>query len=59
MESQEVKFRQSVLFNHRRKGGKYAHGDTLKEAKEDLIYKLDGRNKSDFAGLNVGLRAFF
>ena len=33
--------------------GKYAHGDTLKEAKEDLIYKLDGRNKSDFAGLTL------
>ena len=25
----------------------------LKEAKEDLIYKLDGRNKSDFAGLTL------
>ena len=34
-------------------GGKYAHGDTLKEAKEGLIYKLDGRNKSDFAGLTL------
>ena len=33
--------------------GKYAHGNTLDEAKTDLIYKLDGRNKSDFADLTL------
>ena len=25
--------------------GKFAHGDTVKEAKEDLIYKISNRNK--------------
>jgi len=28
--------------------GKYSHGETLKEAKEDLIFKLDGRRPDDF-----------
>ena len=30
---------------------KYAHGKTLKEAKEDLIFKLDGRKPDDFKHL--------
>lgn len=33
--------------------GKYAHGNTLKEAKHDLLYKLDVRNKDDFADLTL------
>jgi len=31
---------------------RYAHGDTLKEAKEDLIFKVDGRRPDDFEHLN-------
>jgi hypothetical protein len=31
--------------------GKYSHGETLKEAKEDLIFKLDGRRPDDFKHL--------
>jgi hypothetical protein len=30
---------------------KYSHGDTLKEAKEDLIFKVDGRRPDDFKHL--------
>ena len=33
--------------------GKYAHGGTIKEAREDLIYKISNRDKSEFAGLPV------
>jgi hypothetical protein len=33
--------------------GKYAHGDTIKEAKADLIYKNSERNKDDFKGMDV------
>ena len=32
--------------------GKYAHGETLEEAKADLIYKIDNRKKDDFKNLN-------
>ena len=39
--------------------GKYAHGDTIKDAKEDLIYKLSNRSKSDFDGLNPDERLSF
>jgi hypothetical protein len=31
---------------------KYSHGETLKEAKEDLIFKVDGRRPDDFKHLN-------
>jgi len=35
-------------------GGKYAHGDSLSEAREDLIYKLNSDvNKDDFKGLKL------
>ncbi len=30
---------------------KYAHGDTIKEAKQDLIFKISDRNKSDYENL--------
>ena len=33
--------------------GKYSHGSTLSEAKEDLIFKLDNRRKEDFAHLTT------
>src|SRR6185369_184802 len=33
--------------------GKYAHGETIKEAKEDLIYKISNRDKSEFKNLDV------
>jgi hypothetical protein len=32
--------------------GNYAHGDTIQEAKEDLIYKLSKRDKTDYQGLS-------
>ena len=32
---------------------KYAHGDSIKEAKEDLIYKISNRDKSDFNHLKL------
>ena len=33
--------------------GKWSHGDTLKEAKEDLIYKISSRNKDDYKNLTL------
>jgi len=33
--------------------GKWAHGDTIKAAKEDLIYKISDRNKSDYESLTL------
>ena len=33
--------------------GKYAHGDTIKEAKEDLIYKISNRDKSEYESLTL------
>jgi len=33
--------------------GKYAHGDTLKEAKRNLIFKISDRNKSDYESLTT------
>ena len=33
--------------------GKYAHGDTIKEAKEDLIYKISNRDKSVYNGFDT------
>ena len=32
---------------------RYAHGNTLKEAKEDLIFKVDGRRPDDFEHLTA------
>ena len=33
--------------------GKYAHGNTIKEAKEDLIYKISNRDKSIYKDTNI------
>jgi len=33
-------------------GDKFAHGNTIKEAKEDLIYKISSRDKSVYKGLD-------
>ena len=33
--------------------GRYAHGDTIKEAKADLIYKLSDRDKSEYEGVSI------
>lgn len=35
------------------KGDKFAHGDSIKEAKESLIYKIGTRDKSKFANLKL------
>ena len=39
--------------------GKYAHGDTIKDAKEDLIYKISDRDKSKFEGIDVNKKLPF
>lgn len=33
--------------------GKYAHGDTIQEAKTDLIYKISNRDKSEYEHLSL------
>ena len=33
--------------------GKWSHGDTLKEAKDDLIYKISNRDKSAYENLTL------
>ena len=33
--------------------GKWAHGDTLKEAKDDLVYKISNRDKSKYENLTL------
>lgn len=33
--------------------GKYAHGDTIQEAKKDLIYKISNRDKSEYESLTL------
>ena len=33
--------------------GKYAHGKTIKEAKDDLLYKISNRDKSEYKNLNI------
>ena len=33
--------------------GRWSHGDTLEEAKDDLIYKISKRNKDDYEGLSL------
>ena len=34
------------------KDGKYAHGNSIREAKESLIYKITSRDKSKYENLN-------
>ena len=33
--------------------GKYAHGNSIKEAKEDLIYKISNRDKSEYKDIDI------
>ena len=33
--------------------GRWSHGDTLEEAKNDLVYKITDRNKSDYENLSL------
>ena len=33
--------------------GNYSHGDTIKEAKDDLIFKISNRDKGEYEGLNL------
>ena len=33
--------------------GRWAHGDTLEEAKDDLLFKIGNRNKDDYWGLTL------
>jgi hypothetical protein len=33
--------------------GKWSHGDSLQEAKQDLIYKISNRRKEDYSNLNL------
>ena len=33
--------------------GRWSHGDTLEEAKDDLLYKISKRNKDDYEGLTM------
>ena len=33
--------------------GKYAHGDTIQEAKKDLLYKISNRDKSEYEKLTL------
>ncbi len=39
--------------------GKYAHGNTIKEAKEDLIFKISNRDKSKYKGINIEAKISF
>ena len=39
--------------------GKFSHGETIKEAKEDLIFKISDRNKSDFENLTLESKLTF
>ena len=39
--------------------GKYSHGDTLKEAKDDLIFKISNRNKSYYNALALDSKLSF
>ncbi len=34
-------------------GDNYSHGDTIKQAKEDLIYKISNRDKSKFESMSI------
>ena len=39
--------------------GKYAHGDTIQEAKKDLIYKISNRDKSEYDNLTLNSELTF
>ena len=39
--------------------GKYAHGDTIQEAKKDLIYKISNRDKSEYENLTLDSKLTF
>jgi hypothetical protein len=39
--------------------GKYAHGDTIQEAKTDLIYKISNRDKSEYENLTLNSELTF
>ncbi len=39
--------------------GKYAHGNSIKEAKEDLIYKISIRDKSKYKEIDVEFKMSF
>ena len=39
--------------------GRYAHGDTIKQAKEDLIYKISERNKDQYKGIDTDKKMSF
>ena len=39
--------------------GRYAHGETIKEAKESLIYKIKNRDKSEYESLTLDSKVTF
>jgi len=39
--------------------GKFSHGETIKEAKDDLIFKISNRDKSDYKGLTLESKMSF
>ena len=39
--------------------GKFSHGNTIKEAKEDLIFKISNRDKSDYEALTLESKLTF
>lgn len=39
--------------------GNYAHGDTIQEAKKDLIYKISNRDKSEYENLTLNSELTF
>jgi len=39
--------------------GKYAHGDSIKSAKEDLIYKISNRDKSVYKSIDIKVKNDF
>ena len=39
--------------------GKWSHGNTLKEAKDDLIFKINGRSTDDYKGLKLSDKLSF
>lgn len=47
------KLNKDEIFYIVEKDGKTAHGKSIKEAKEDLIYKISSRDKSEFESLTL------
>lgn len=39
--------------------GRYAHGETIKEARESLIYKIKNRDKSEYESLTLDSKVTF